>query len=89
MTWDDLELDGRRLPFFSSTNNSDCIQDRDMMFGSRVGFSSSANLMVQLSNFKKCKMAADGYYAKVSRRLSRILQFTFLSKQFADLRDVL
>jgi len=28
------------------------MQHRDMMFGSRVGFSGSADLMVQPSNFK-------------------------------------
>ena len=31
-------------------SDSGCIQHRDMMFDSRVGFSGSADLMVQLSN---------------------------------------
>jgi len=31
---------------------SDCIQYRDMMFGSRMGFSGTAELMVQPSSFK-------------------------------------
>ena len=50
MTLDDLELDGGRQPLFSNTQTSitGCIQHRDMKFGSRVGFSGSADLMVQL-----------------------------------------
>jgi len=53
MTLDDLELDGGRPSFFQIFNHSStCIQDRDMMFGSKVGFSGLADLMVQLSNFK-------------------------------------
>jgi len=46
MILDDLELDGGQLPLFSlfrymylNLHNSGCIQHRDMMFGSRVGFS--------------------------------------------------
>ena len=53
MTLDDLELDGGRPPLFSNTQTSitlavRSIQHRDMKFGSRVGFSGSADLMVQL-----------------------------------------
>jgi len=54
MTLDDLEIDGGRPPFFKYLNwhNSDCIQHRCMLFGSRVGFSGTSDLMVQLSNFR-------------------------------------
>jgi len=51
MNLDYFDLDGERPPFFSNKTISGCIQDRDMMFGFRVGFW-SADLMVQLSNFK-------------------------------------
>jgi len=43
MTLDDLELDGGRPPLFSlftylNQHNSDCMQHRDIMLGSRVAF---------------------------------------------------
>ena len=37
------------------------MQHRDMMFGYSVGFSVSADLMMQLSTFKKFKMVAHGH----------------------------
>jgi len=49
LTLDDLELDGGRLPLFSSfiyinQHNSSCIQHTDTTLGSMVGFSGSADL---------------------------------------------
>jgi len=44
--------DGRHcVKILLKKHNSGCIQHRDMMFGSRVGFSGSADLMAQLSIF--------------------------------------
>ena len=57
MTLDDLELVYRRRTVatvfkYLNLHNSGCIQRRDVMFSAKVGFSGSADLMVQLSNFK-------------------------------------
>jgi len=44
------------------------------MFGYRVGFSGTADPMVQLSNLKKSKMVADGHlgYTKVAITLQPV-----------------
>jgi len=47
MTLDDHELYRGWPPFFTYLNlhNSGCIKDRDIMFGSRVGFSSELGFL--------------------------------------------
>jgi len=54
MTLDDIELDSGRPPLKNvlKQHNFGCIQHRDMMFGSMVGFLGTADPMVQLSNLK-------------------------------------
>ena len=84
MTLDDLELqmaDGRQCFQNLNQHNSGCIQHRDMIFGSRVGFfSGSADLMAQLSNFRNPRW-----------RLTVILdiqKWPYLNNRFADRADV-
>jgi len=57
MTLDDPELDGGRADgrhYFQiiQTSITPAVYNIDMMFGSRLGFSGSADLLVQLSKFK-------------------------------------
>ena len=69
-----------------------------MIYGSKVGFSGSADLMVQLSNFKnprsKSKMAADGhlvyhggFHTRTAVARNPCISWAFLLCLFCDYRN--